>query len=141
MDKIKEFAQLLNGREYKQEMTEEEKKAAREAGVVIVYGCSDDRTVFHGEIEGEVTTVNGGTIYLTEDGLFEDCPCDCVHSRRAKEKAVSIQVKWCQGPYVWSYGTSIPHESFEIIDNQPAENLKFCQGMVFSLKQLVSESC
>lgn len=136
MDKIQKFAQRLNGREYKQEMTAEDKALARAEGVVVVFGCSDDRTIFYGDIEAEVDTTNGGVIYLTEDGLFEECPCGCVHSKRAKDKASAISVKWCQGPYVWSYETEIPHATFEIIDNQPAENLKFCQGMIFSLDHL-----
>ncbi|MDO4288364.1 MAG: hypothetical protein Q4C55_04165 [Eubacterium sp.] len=136
MEAIQKFAQLLDGREYKQEMTEAEKAQAKAAGVVVVFGCSDDRTVFHGAIEAEVATVDGGVIYLTEEGLFEECPCDCIHARRAKAKASRILVKWCKGPYVWSYETDIPHAAFEVIDNQPAENLKFCQGLVFSLEHL-----
>lgn len=133
MKTIQDFAALLDGREYKKEMTEDEIIQARELGFVIVFGCSDDRTVFHGAIEEERQTVDGGTLYITEKGLFEDCPCNCIYSQEAKAKASPIEVRWCKGPYVWSYRTEIPHESFEIIDNQPAENLKFCQGMVFDL--------
>lgn len=136
MATIHDFVEKLNGREYKKEITQEEIETAKDSGIVIVFGCSDDRTIFHGAIEAEVKTVDGGTVYLTEDGLFEDCPCDCIHSRRAKEKAAAIHVSWCKGSYVWSYTTDIPHETFQIIDNQPAENLKFCEGIVFRLDTL-----
>jgi hypothetical protein len=136
MDTIQDFAALLNGREYKKEMTPEEIEAARKAGIVIVYGFSDDTTLIHGAIEESVSTVNGAQFYLTPTGLFEECPCDCKYSREAKQKAKALEAIWCKGPYVWHYETKIPHVTFEIIDNQPADNLKFCQGIVFELKAL-----
>lgn len=107
MKTIQDFAALLDGREYKKEMTEDEIIQARKLGFVIVFGCSDDRTVFHGAIEEERQTVDGGTLYITEKGLFEDCPCNCIYSQEAKEKASPIEVRWCKGPYVWSYRTEI----------------------------------
>lgn len=133
LETIDDFAALLDGREYKQEITPEEVAAARDAGIVIIYGKSDDTTVLTGAIDAETDTEDGGRIYLTaEDGLFEDCPCDCIHSRRAKAKAKVIDVRWCKGPYVWSYDTELPHTTFEIRDNQPnSKNIKFCEGIVF----------
>ncbi|MDD2414093.1 MAG: hypothetical protein PHI94_02855 [Eubacteriaceae bacterium] len=137
MKTIDAFVQQFNGREYKKEITPAEIDEAARAGLIIVFGKSDDTTVLHGAIEAECSTNNGGSIYLTEDGLFEECPCDCIHARRAKAKAKSIQVNWCKGPYVWSYQTDIPHQCFEIIDNQPSENLKFCQGIIFKAADLL----
>lgn len=136
MESIQEFAKRLDGREYKQEMTDQEIKLAAELGYVIVFGRSDDRTVCHGAIEAELMTVDGGELFITDQGLYEACSCQCIYSQEAKKKASSIAVRWCKGPYVWSYQSDIPHSSFEIIDNQPAENLKFCQGMVFNLSKL-----
>ena len=107
---------------------------------MIVFGQSDDTTVITGAIEATCETKDGGTLYLDgEDGLFEDCPCDCVHSRRARARAKAVQVCWCKGPYVWSYRTEIPHATFEIRDNQPSsDNLRFCQGLVFRAEDLQS---
>ncbi|MEF9918647.1 MAG: hypothetical protein RR310_04915 [Eubacterium sp.] len=136
MESIQVFAKRLDGREYKKEMTQKEIQLAADAGYVVAFGCSDDRTVFHGAIEEECLTVNGGELYITEKGLFKDCPCNCIYAQEAKKKANLLVVRWCKGPYVWSYKTEIPHVSFEIIDNQPAENLKFCQGIVFDLSKL-----
>lgn len=130
------LADLLNEREYKQEMMTEEIEAAKASGLVVVYGYSDDTTIFHGAIEAEVHSVNDTEILVTADGIFEDCPCDCIHSRKAKAAASVIRALWCKGAYVWHYQTDIPHVTFEIIDNQPADNLKFCLGMVFSIKDL-----
>jgi hypothetical protein len=137
-ESVESAAAALNGREYKQEMTAAERQAAADAGLVIIFGHSDDTTVIAGAIEASCETKDGGTFYLNrEDGLFEDCPCDCVHSRRAKARAKAVEVRWCKGPYVWSYRTDIPHATFEIRDNQPSsDNLRFCQGLVFRMADL-----
>lgn len=137
---VKEMALQLNGREYKQEITKEEIEAAKDAGLVVVYGFSDDTTVMHGAIETRVNSQDGAEIFLTADGIFEPCPCDCVHSRRAKAQASVLNVIWCKGPYVWHYETDIPHAAFEIIDNQPADNLKFCKGIVFKLSDVSNQN-
>lgn len=136
MKTIEEFARMLNGREYKKEITPEEINEAKEAGAVIIFGKSDDTTVICGAINEEVPSAEHQDILLTEDGVFEECPCDCIHSRRAKAKAKTINVSWCKGPYVWTYETDLPHVEFEIIDNQPSENLKFCRGIVFEKSSL-----
>lgn len=133
-----DFAQKLDGREYKHEMTDAEIAEAAESQVVVVFGHSDDTTVFHGAIEAQVNTIDGAEIYLTPRGIFEDCACNCAHAQAAKAKAQIIKAIWCKGPYVWHYETAIPHCHFDIIDNQPADNLKFCQGIVFQLEDLNS---
>ena len=38
----KELAELLNGREYGNEITSDEEKLAKESGLVVVFGYSDD---------------------------------------------------------------------------------------------------
>ncbi|SDY33503.1 hypothetical protein [Eubacterium barkeri] len=133
-----DFAQELDGREYKHEMTDAEIAEAAQSQVVVVFGHSDDTTVFHGAVEAQVNTIDGAEIYLTPQGIFEDCACNCVHAQAAKAKAQIIKAIWCKGPYVWHYETAIPHYHFDIIDNQPADNLKFCQGIVFQLEDLNS---
>ena len=46
---LKEFANRLNGREYGQELTPAEAQRAKEAGIVVVFGASDDLMEFRGE--------------------------------------------------------------------------------------------
>ena len=131
-----EMAALLDGREYKQEMSEAEIALAQAEGLVVVYGYSDDTTLFHGAIEAEIHTVNDSQILVNSDGIFEECPCDCIHAQRARSAASVINVLWCKGPFVWRYDTLIPHASFDIRDNQPSEGMKFSQGIVFELSAL-----
>lgn len=44
----KELAEMLSGRKYGMEITSEEARAAKDAGLVVVYGYSDDNVEFAG---------------------------------------------------------------------------------------------
>lgn len=50
----KELAEMLSGRKYGMEITSEEARAAKDAGLVVVYGYSDDNVEFRGAIDEEV---------------------------------------------------------------------------------------
>ena len=50
----KELAEMLTGREYGMEITRGEAQRAADAGLVVVYGYSDDNVEFAGAIDGEV---------------------------------------------------------------------------------------
>ena len=128
---IVSFAEMLNGREYRQEITKEEIKLAKDLGFVVVFGYSDDLTELEGAISGEVSSYNGTTIYLTKEGIFEECECECKYSIKAKENSKVIEVFWGRG-FTWEYETNIPHEIFEIIE----EDEKYCRGIVFDIKNL-----
>ena len=47
----KQFADLLNGREILKEITKEEEKTAKENGLLVLYGYSDDNIELAGEVE------------------------------------------------------------------------------------------
>jgi len=144
---IKEFAEMLNGREYGKEISPREAMDAREAGLVIVCGASDDLMEFCGAIHDEVGCYCGGKAYLTENELYfggcsdgecdDECPsndddeCYCVKEKRAKCK--TIEAVWCGDKgYTWHYETDIPHETFDIYE----DGEKFCRGIVFSIDSL-----
>ena len=71
----KELAEMLSGRETGNETTPREGLSARDAGLVVVYGYSDDNVEFRGAIDEEVGAYEGTTIYLTKDGLLEEPAC------------------------------------------------------------------
>jgi hypothetical protein len=48
MDNARKWAQRLDGREYREEMTRDEDQEAADDGVLIVFGASDDLTEFRG---------------------------------------------------------------------------------------------
>lgn len=130
----KELAALLNGRERGEEITKEEEAAAKEAGLVVVFGKSDDCMEFRGVIDDEVSCFCGSTALVNEKGLFEfpDCADEyegCKYIRAETNKCAVIAALWDEGDYAWSYRTKIPHETFEIFE----DGEKYCQGIVFSL--------
>lgn len=50
---LKEFAKMLDGREYGGEITKEEEALAKELGFVVVFGYSDDNAELRGAIDDE----------------------------------------------------------------------------------------
>lgn len=125
---------MLDGREYGNVITRDERNIADVLGFVVVFGASDDLMEFCGAIEDEFGCYNGGTAYLTKNGLFEECECNCKWSERVKLKCQSIEAVWHNsGEYNWTYDTDIPHEKFDIMED---ENEKYCQGIVFKIKDL-----
>ena len=132
----KELAEMLSGRKYGMEITSEEARAAKDAGLVVVYGYSDDNVEFSGAINDEVGAYNGTTVYLTPDGVLQEPDCgqdDCPYFAREREKAKTIKAVWHdKGGPCWTFETDIPHETFTVMeDGEP-----FCVGIVFSMVDL-----
>lgn len=123
---IKEFAEVLNNREYDNpQFTKEEIKVAKDNGFVIVYGASDDLMEFEGAICDEGGCFDGGEVYFNKNGVTEE------------EGENVIEALWCDSEAVdenenmitWSYKTDIPHETFMIYQyGEP-----YCRGIVFSI--------
>ena len=89
---------------------------------------------FYGAIYDQVGCFGGGTAYLTNKGLLENCCNDseCPYFQKIKSTASTIKAVWCEEEgeeFAWTYKTSIPHETFEILDDGD----KFCKGIVFAL--------
>ena len=116
---IKEFAEMLNGRCVRKEITTEEEKLADELRYVVVFGYSDDLAEFRGAIEDEIDCFDGGRIF--SDG------------------SKYIDAVWCDGgKYCWSYKTNIPIATFDIYEDEKCNEL-YCQGIVFSLKDTIDK--
>lgn len=135
----KELAIELNGRDTGEEMEWGEIQDAKAAGLVVVYGYSDDNVELCGAINDEVGSYDGGTVYLTETGILEspscECAedCDCPYFDAARKKAKTIKAVWHdEGAPCWTFETDIPHETFTVMeDGEP-----FCVGIVFSMEAL-----
>ena len=66
-----ELAARLTGREYRDEITAAEEAEARAAGLVVVFGASDDLMEFEGAIRDEIGCYDGGTAMVDENGLLD----------------------------------------------------------------------
>ncbi len=133
----KELATMLNGREMRNEIARNEAEAAREAGLVVAFGYSDDCVQFYGAINGEADCYDGGDIYVTASGILDECDCGnerCPYITAAKESASKIKAVWNdEGNPCWTYETDVPHETFEIYEDGEL----FCVGIVFSTESLM----
>jgi len=115
---------------------------ARAAGLVIVYGASDDLMEFDGAFRDELGCYDGGTALVDAKGLLDRSQIDddddeaiCAFVLR-KRAARSIEAIWNQEGYSWIYRTDIPHATFEVME----ESEKYCRGLVFSINEL-AETC
>lgn len=134
-----ELAARLNGREYRKEITSQERLEAKESGLVVVYGASDDLMEFEGAIYDEMGCYDGGTALIDADGLLdreqiEDDDDEAIANYVARKKtARSIEALWSkEDGYSWTYQTEIPHATFEVVeDGEP-----YCRGIVLALVDL-----
>lgn len=128
-------AELMNGKEYRKELSDADNTTLAQLGIVVVFGASDDLMEFRGAIYGEVGCYDGGFAYLDENGLIErECEDeDCPHEEKKKANAVTIEALWCPNDkYSWTYKTKIPHESFDIIEDGGL----YCRGICFYLSSI-----
>ena len=114
---LKEFAQMLNGREYRSELTSEEEQTAKDCGFVVVFGYSDDNCELRGAICDEIDCYDGGVI------THEELP-------------FPINAIWCPEDIKcsWIYRTNMPHEKFNIYSNGEL----YCVGIVVDLNAMNS---
>ena len=130
---INEAAQALDGSEYGEEGSRELFSAMKDAGLVAVYGASDDLMEFNGAICDEIGCFDGGTAYLNSDGILEnDCENDdCPHFLKAQDTAKTVEALWGAEPELsWTYETKIPHVTFTVFEG----GAPYCRGIVFALK-------
>lgn len=132
----KEFAKILSGREYGEEITKDEIRQAGDAGLLILYGYSDDNVEIVGAFNEEVGAYDGTIVYLTKTGILQkpDCAlCNCPYYAAAQKAARSVRAVWHDedGP-CWTFETDIPHEKFDIYEDGEL----FCVGIVLNVQFL-----
>lgn len=140
---LKEMAEKLNGKTYEYCLYKMHNTLAEEArnnGMVICTGASDDLIEFDGAIYDEGGCFDGGDVYFDKDSIAQN----------GEELPNKITVIWCgmvdgenAGPesdfkteegdlITWCYKTDIPHETFMIFD----DGEPYCRGIVFSIEDL-----
>ena len=126
-----QLAKMLNGNEYGSEISKELEAEAKAAGLVAIFGYSDDNAELRGAINDEVGCYEGGIIRLSPQGLVaNDCDNDdCPYFNEIKNRAVTVEALWDKEGFSWIYQTSIPHATFEIME----DGEKYCRGIVFML--------
>lgn len=130
------LAARLNGREYRNEITKDEEAQAKAAGLVVLFGASDDLAELRGAIDDEIGCYGGGEALIVNGALFEFDACDgpCKYAQAAEAEArksgLSISILWSKDPnYSWIYATKAPHATFDVME----DGEKYCRGIVFEL--------
>lgn len=135
-----ELAATLSGIEYPCRINKDLQEAAKAAGLVIIYGASDDLMEFAGAIYDELDVYDGGTALVDCDGLLDRAQIDddddeaiAAYVTR-KKTARSIEAVWSEAgnEAAWTYKTDIPHATFDVMD----EGDTYCRGIVFALADL-----
>jgi len=127
---IKRMADELNGCEYGDEITKEIEESAKENGLVVVFGASDDLMMFCGAIDDEF----GTEVFLTNKGIVVSKCHDynCPYFQKEKDAAKKIDAVWGEGEYSWTYKTDIEHITFDVME----DGEKYCKGIVFKLSRV-----
>jgi NTP pyrophosphatase (non-canonical NTP hydrolase) len=129
----KEAAAALDGNQYREEGSKELFARMKEAGLVAVFGASDDLLEFRGAIDDEIGAYEGTTAFLVRGGLLVNA-CDderCPEFAAKKKEASTVEAIWApKTPDVsWLIKTNLPHETFEIKEDDET----YCLGLVLSL--------
>jgi hypothetical protein len=132
------LAAMLNGRQYGKEISKLESARAKSAGLVVVFGYSDDNVEFRGAIDDEIGAYNGTTLRITPLGLLPEWDVDDMSDEQDAEAYFlkkhagyqEIEACWAsEGDYSWTFKTEIPHAPFEVLEDEGP----FCRGIVFAL--------
>ena len=111
---------------------------AKECGLVVVYGASDDLMEFRGALRDEIYVYEGGTAYLVDGDVLDegDFDCGCKWAEKALVTAIraarTIKAVFGEDDLSWQYRTDIPHATFDVME----EGETYCRGIVFDLEAL-----
>lgn len=135
-----QLAAMLNGRKEGSEIDRDEEKQAKDDGLLVVFGYSDDNIEFRGAFSDEAGCYDGGDIRITAEGVLESwehLDKDDKEGVRAwfeKDKvAKTITAIWDHAGYSWFYATDIPHATFDILSD---DGSKYCRGIVLAVADL-----
>ncbi|MDM4014945.1 hypothetical protein [Roseiconus lacunae] len=136
------FAERLNGRERREEITDDEIQTAKENGLVVIYGHSDDLVILAGAISDEVSAFGGTTFRFAKCGLCRDWD-EIDHDdlfqvrefiRRESLPTIEVRALWCELGYRWAWWIETDGECgvFEIFD----DGEPFCRGIVIDTRRI-----
>ena len=144
--KKEDLAQLLNGRQYGEEITDEEHLQAKEDGLLVCFVVSGDFLRLRGLIFDKDVVDEKDTkyhLYIGEDGDLT-----CISQKEIEEikmflegynidfilPKIPIKIQWrpeeldCS----WLITTDIPHATFDIYDDEEL----YCRGIVLELSDI-----
>ncbi|MBV6321964.1 KTSC domain-containing protein [Duganella violaceipulchra] len=133
-----QLAASLSGREYPFGLTKDEQGQAKAAGLLVIFGASDDLMEFRGATNSEFDCYGGGTALIDAKGVLperenieEDAELKDYFAREPATR--KVEAMWAAEPgYSWTYHTDVPHATFEIIE----DGTPYCRGIVIDVADL-----
>lgn len=111
-------------------------KDAKAAGLLIVYGASDDLIDFDGAFRDEVGVYGGDTVALDRKGVLDRDQCDTddeiADYTIRKRTARTIEAVWGEDGISWQYRTEIPAATFDVMEDGEV----YCRGLVIDINDL-----
>jgi len=135
------IAAALHGLEYPLSIPKELAAEAKAAGIVIVYGASDDLMEFDGAFRDEIGAYDGTEALIDANGVlpsWESASEDEEAARdyfERKPKVRTIEAVWSPDEpdgASWAYKTDIPHVTFDVMEDGEI----YCRGIVFALTDI-----
>jgi hypothetical protein len=126
-----EVATQLNGLEYGFREPKDLFDQMKAAGLVCIYGYSDDGAEWRGAIYDETFSE---TVHLDEKGIMQsECDCDdCPYFKRLLDRSAIVTPVWDRDGISWQYETRIPHVTFDIMEDGEI----YCRGIVFAMADI-----
>jgi hypothetical protein len=136
-----DFAMLLDGREYTEEITKEEELIAKSNNFVVCFGASDDLLEFRGAIHDEFGACDGTDVHI-----FNNKPIDLVELESDKkvlnkygidlnlDLSIVVKAEWSPQTLNASWLITVKgveSDSFDIMEDGQI----YCRGVVFALPQ------
>lgn len=142
-----ELAKKLDGCLYGAEITRELEREAKDNGLVVIFGASDDLVELRGVINDELDAYNGTTFNITKThvlGDFEQLKEDYESTEEdfkkyfdGKANSKEIEVIWNDSAELtWEYKTDIPHSIFNVFEEDSSSGEIFCKGIVISVNDI-----
>jgi hypothetical protein len=141
-----QFAELLNGRQYRDEITEQEEKLAKENGLLVCFGASDDLLEFRGLVNEEVGAYDGGSAFLVKkrggkiDVMSEYDFTEVQEIMDDKEldfelPKVEVVAEWSPDDLEcsWRIKSDLPHATFDIME----DGYLYCRGIVIDNEDIL----
>lgn len=138
-DRTKKMAELLDLRQYREEVSPAEDSSARSQGLLIVYGASDDLCEFAGIYSEEHGAGEKTVFEFDGDGAFIEKFPD-MHEELVKggwkppKTAFTVTAEFCPDDFdgTWKMSSSVPTEYKSYFYVYEDEDL-YCRGLVIDV--------
>ncbi|MDF8363309.1 MULTISPECIES: hypothetical protein [Achromobacter] len=133
-----ELASRLHNRQYGNEITSEEEKEAGRAGLLIVFGASDDLLEFRGAFRDQAGAYDSATVQFHAGGalpawddLDKTNEDDVLQYFEQKMNANQVTAHWDHEGYSWFIepGMGLGYAVFDVLEDDE----RYCRGIVIDM--------